>query len=75
MAALATEAKLMAEGDLTRQIEFQRRQIPVEAGDEVGRMGASLDRVGHFATGRIDSRDQRSYGRAVPRYRAGGEND
>ena len=53
MAALATEAKLMAEGDLTRQIEFQRRQIPVEAGDEVGRMAASfnlmLDKLGEIS--------------------------
>ncbi len=53
MTALAAEAKLMAEGDLTREIEFQRRRIPVEAGDEVGRMAASfnlmLDKLGEIS--------------------------
>ena len=43
MAALASEARLMAEGDLTREMRLARRQIRVETGDEVGRMAASFN--------------------------------
>ncbi|HEX9725359.1 MAG TPA: HAMP domain-containing methyl-accepting chemotaxis protein [Vicinamibacteria bacterium] len=53
MASLAAEAKLMAGGDLTRAVHFKRRPIPVESGDEVGRMAASFnmmqDKVGEIA--------------------------
>ena len=53
MASLAAEAKLMAGGDLTRAVHFERRPIPVESGDEVGRMAASFnmmqDKVGDIA--------------------------
>ena len=53
MAALAAEAKLMAGGDLTRAVHFERRRMPVESEDEVGRMAASFnmmqDKVGEIA--------------------------
>ncbi len=53
MAALANEAKLMAGGDLMREIHVSRRQIPVYAGGEVGRLASSfnlmLDKLTEFS--------------------------
>jgi len=43
LASLASEAKLMAGGDLTRAVHFERRPVAVESGDEVGRMAASFN--------------------------------
>ena len=43
MATLATEAKLMAGGDLTRETEFRRKPIRVETSDEVGQLAAAFN--------------------------------
>lgn len=43
MASLAAEAKLMAEGDLTRRTSCSRRRVAVESGGEVGRMASSFN--------------------------------
>jgi len=53
MALLAAEAKLIAEGNLTRQVRLSPRPLSVHTGGEVGRMATSfnlmLDKLGEIA--------------------------
>ncbi|HJS75633.1 MAG TPA: HAMP domain-containing protein, partial [Vicinamibacteria bacterium] len=53
MANLSSEARLISEGDLTRQVHLERFRLTVHSEDEVGKMAASfnrmLDQLGEFA--------------------------
>jgi methyl-accepting chemotaxis protein len=54
MSVLAAEVKLIAEGNLTRQVRLNPRPLPVHTGGEVGRMAAAfnlmLDKLAEIAT-------------------------
>lgn len=54
MVRLAEETKTMASGDLTREVQVERRRIPSQAGGEIGRMAMSfnmmLDKLGEVSS-------------------------
>ncbi len=53
MVYLSSEARLISQGDLTREVHLERLRLEVHTGDEVGKMAASfnrmLDQVGEVA--------------------------